>query len=351
MHKTQQYAIPINEDDPLIRLKKIAFGLLSVAIAIGAGVWLDYNATVSRAIHFDDKEVLTVGQGDTLFSIIQHFEQEERISKSWPYLAYAKFRGLGDHIRFGEYRFNEPISIGEFISKLTAGARQHQYRITILEGWTFRDMRRQINNAEKLQSITADWDEQRIMSQIGVPHVHPEGQFYPDTYFYHKGQTDLELYKTAYRQMQRHLDYAWANRGTDLKLTDRYELLTMASIIEKESLFRDEQPHISGVFNNRLKKGMRLQADPTVIYGLGDAFNGNLTRKHLRTDNPYNTYTRGGLPPTPIALPGKDALMAAANPIKTSALYFVAKGDGSHQFSDTLAEHNAAVRKYQLRRK
>lgn len=313
-------------------------------------MWLDYDATTADAIQFDEGDVLLVARGDTLSMIIRRFEEEKRIHKSWPYLLYARYHGLGNNIQSGEYSFEEPLTIDELIRNLSSGDHKIQYRITVLEGWTFRQMRDELDDADPLRSITSGWEDQQIMEEIGQPGIHPEGQFYPDTYFYHQGETDLDIYRAAFQEMQKHLDRAWANRTDNLHLEDRYELLIMASIIEKESLLRNEDPQISGVFNNRLVKGMRLQADPTVIYGLGDQFKGNITRKHLRTDNPYNTYTRGGLPPTPISLPGEGALMAAARPLQTKAYYFVARGDGSHKFSSTLAEHNAAVRKYQLRR-
>ncbi|MCY4148676.1 MAG: endolytic transglycosylase MltG [Gammaproteobacteria bacterium] len=332
------------------RLKQAAFGLLAVAVATGAGVWLDYDATTADAIQFDEGDVLLVARGETLSSIVRRFEEEKRIDKSWPYLLYARYHELGNNIQFGEYSLEESITIGELIRILSSGDRKIQYRVTVLEGWTFRQMRDELANAEPLRSITSGWEDRQIMAEIAQPDLHPEGQFYPDTYFYHKGETDLDIYRIAFQEMQQHLDRAWANRTDSLQLEDRHELLIMASIIEKESLLKSEEAEISGVFNNRLVKGMRLQADPTVIYGLGDQFTGNITRKHLRADNPYNTYTRGGLPPTPISLPGEGALMAAARPLQTKAYYFVAKGDGSHKFSSTLAEHNAAVRKYQLRR-
>jgi len=328
--------------------KKTVLGLLSVTLAIGIGGWLDYDATTADPIQFDEGDMLLVARGDSLSSIIRRFEEEKRIQKSWPYLLYARYHELGDHIHFGEYRFEEPITIDRLISILSSGDYQIQYRVTVLEGWTFDRMREEFDKAEPLRNITVEWDDWKIMAEIGLPDLHPEGQFYPDTYFYHKGETDLDMYRIAYWEMQKRLENAWANRTDNLQLEDRNELLIMASIIERESLLQGEQPHISSVFNNRLAKGMRLQADPTVIYGLGDKFKGNITRKHLRTDNPYNTYTRWGLPPTPIALPGEGALMAAARPLQTKSYFFVAKGDGSHKFSETLAEHNAAVRKYQL---
>lgn len=326
-------------------------GLLAVVVVIGASVWLDYDATISRSIVFGEEERFFVNRGDTLSSVIKRLEDQDRIEKSWPFIYYARLHGVGGHIQSGEYRFGEPVGIGEFINSLSTGKDQIQYRVTILEGWTFRQMRETLGRVDELEKITVDWDDGRIMAEIGRPDLHPEGQFYPDTYFFRIGDSDLDLYRAAYELMQKHLDRAWENRNEDLQLKNRGEVLTMASIIEKESQIRDEQPIISGVFDNRLRKGMKLQTDPTVIYGLGEQFNGNLTRKHLRTDTPYNTYTRWGLPPTPICLPGEGALMAAAMPAETTAYYFVAKGGGRHKFSDTLEEHNAAVRKYQLRRK
>jgi UPF0755 protein len=189
------------------------------------------------------------------------------------------------------------------------------------------------------------------MAELGFPKLHPEGQFYPDTYHYRLGDSDLMIFRKAFDLMQERVDRAWENRLPEIEIHSRYQALVMASIIEKESGVWEEQPEISGVFNNRLRLDMKLQTDPTVIYGIGDKYKGNITRKHLETDTPYNTYTRKGLPPTPIALPGESAILAAVNPLETESLYFVAKGEGKHKFSRTLQEHNAAVKKYILDRK
>ena len=223
--------------------------------------------------------------------------------------------------------------------------------VTIVEGWTFRMMREVLGTAEGLRPDTREWSDDRIMEALGYPDLHPEGQFYPDTYYYRKGDPDLDIYRKAFELMQFRLRQVWAQRSPDLPLDDPYEALIVASIIEKETQDRDEQPTIAGVLFNRLRKGMRLQTDPTVIYGVGDAFDGNIIRKHLKTDTPYNTYTRAGLTPTPISLPGMDSLMAAVRPAETEAYYFVAKGGGRHHFSRTLEEHNRAVRKYILGKK
>jgi UPF0755 protein len=192
---------------------------------------------------------------------------------------------------------------------------------------------------------------QQIMAELGYPDLHPEGQFFPDTYHYNAGQTDLSIYHKSFQLMQENLEYAWEHRADNLMLKNKDEALILASIIEKESQAIEEQALIAGVFHNRLVKGMRLQTDPTVIYGLGSDYDGDITRAHLRTDTPYNTYTRYGLTPTPISLPGMSSLEAAVQPASTDAYYFVAKGGGLHQFSKTLKQHNRAVKKFLLERK
>ena len=235
-----------------------------------------------------------------------------------------------------------------FLDRIVTGKGQVDVKVTIVEGWNFRQMRQALRDAPGLRQTTADWSDDRIMEALGYPQTHPEGQFYPDTYHYHTNDPDLAIYRKAFELMQERLEEAWSRRLPGLPLENSYEALILASIIEKETQARDEQPKIAGVFFNRLARGMRLQTDPTVIYGVGETFDGDLTRKHLETDTPYNTYTRGGLTPTPISLPGLDSLMAAVRPQETEAYYFVAKGEGRHHFSRTLEEHNRAVRKYIL---
>jgi UPF0755 protein len=219
--------------------------------------------------------------------------------------------------------------------------------VTLVEGWTFKQFKQALAKSDNLKLTTQGMTDAEIMAQLGRPNLHPEGRFYPDTYTYAKGSTDLAVMQRALKAMDRHLTKVWDQRKTNLPLTQPDELLILASIVEKETGRASDRPLISAVFHNRLKMGMRLQTDPTVIYGLGEAFDGNLRRVDLRTDTPYNTYTRGGLPPTPIAMPGKAALMAAIDPAPSNALYFVAKGDGTSHFSQTLNEHNNAVNKYQ----
>jgi UPF0755 protein len=219
--------------------------------------------------------------------------------------------------------------------------------VTLVEGWTFKQFKQALAKADALKTSTQGMSDAEIMALLGRPDVHPEGRFYPDTYTYSKGSSDIAVMKRAMKAMDRQLAEVWSKKSAPIALASPEDLLILASIIEKETGRASDRPLISAVFHNRLKMGMRLQTDPTVIYGLGDAFDGNLRRIDLRTDTPYNTYTRSGLPPTPIAMPGKAALKAALDPTKSSALYFVAKGDGSSHFSLSLNEHNQAVNKYQ----
>jgi UPF0755 protein len=218
--------------------------------------------------------------------------------------------------------------------------------ITLVEGWTFKQVRSALQKAELLAPDSVGLEPEIIMQKLGRPGIHPEGRFFPDTYSYAKGSSDLAVLKRAAKAMDKRLDAAWALRHPDTPLKSPDEALILASIVEKETGKSTDRAQIAGVFTNRLRINMRLQTDPTVIYGLGDAFDGNLRKRDLLADTPYNTYTRGGLPPTPIAMPGKAALLAAVQPMPTTALYFVARGDGSSQFSANLDDHNRAVNKY-----
>jgi UPF0755 protein len=217
----------------------------------------------------------------------------------------------------------------------------------VVEGWNWRQVRQALAKAENLRPDSRALSDEALMAQLGRPGVAPEGRFYPDTYSYAKGTSDLAVLQRAMKAMDKQLQQAWEARQPGAALQWPEQALILASIVEKETGKAQDRGQISGVFNNRLRIGMRLQTDPTVIYGLGEAFDGNLRRVHLTTDNPWNTYTRAGLPPTPIAMPGKASLLAAVQPAKTSAIYFVAKGDGSSHFSATLDEHNRAVNRYQ----
>ena len=335
-------------------MKRVVFrvGLLfalASAIVISVFTW-QYLSAISKPLEFGQVSFL-VKRGDTLSSIANRLVELGITEETLSIRVYARLNQVGSHILAGEYRFPEQITVSEFVHSLESGKNQIGIRLTIVEGWTFRQMREEINRASKLELTTSSWSDQEIMAELGFPKLHPEGQFYPDTYHYRLGDSDLMIFRKAFDLMQERVDRAWENRLPEIEIHSRYQALVMASIIEKESGVWEEQPEISGVFNNRLRLNMKLQTDPTVIYGIGDKYKGNITRKHLETDTPYNTYTRKGLPPTPIALPGESAILAAVNPLETESLYFVAKGEGKHKFSRTLQEHNAAVKKYILDRK
>ena len=258
----------------------------------------------------------------------------------------ARDTGHGADLKAGGYQFETGITPLEIIEKLVKGEVTH-YVVTVIEGWEFRKMRAVVDANPALRHDTAGMSDADLMKAIGATEPSPEGLFFPDTYLFARGSSDVELYRHAYRAMQKRLNEAWNARAPDLPYKTPYEALVMASIVEKETGQAVERPMIAAVFINRLRKNMMLQTDPTVIYGVGESFDGNLRKKDLQTDTPYNTYTRTGLPPTPIALPGIASLAAATTPAPSDALYFVARGDGSSHFSNSLPEHNRAVDKYQ----
>ena len=329
---------------------KRGFGILVMLgiIVCGSAAWY-YNKQISLPLDLQN-HVLQVDRGDTLSSLGSRLVLDGVLKEPYTLKVYARLNSV-NHIQAGEYQFSSDLNLAELVRWLETGKGQVGIKVTIVEGWTFKQMRGVLSSAPKLSQLTRSWSDQQIMTELGYPDLHPEGQFYPDTYHYLSGESDLTLYKKAFDLMQQTLDDAWQNKKPEIEITDKYQALIMASIVEKESQVWDEQPEISGVFNNRLRKGMRLQTDPTVIYGVGEAYDGDITRKHLKTDTPYNTYTRHGLPPTPISLPGARAIIAAVNPAETKSLYFVAKGAGQHHFSKTLKEHNAAVQKYIFKKK
>jgi UPF0755 protein len=260
---------------------------------------------------------------------------------------YARWRGGADHIKAGEYLIDPALTPAQLLDKFASGD-VIRYTLTIPEGWTFDQMLAAIRAHDKLRHTLTAADDPGIMAQLGYPDQHPEGRFFPDTYEFVAGTTDVALLQHAYGEMQRHLDEEWRGRAAELPLETPYQALILASIVEKETGNPGERARIAGVFVRRLQQNIRLQTDPTVIYGLGAAFDGNLRRRDLTTDSPYNTYMRAGLPPTPIALPGLAALHAALHPAAGDELYFVARGDGTHYFSASLDEHLNAVRNYQL---
>lgn len=267
---------------------------------------------------------------------------------------WVKRQRLEKAIKAGEYRLLPGMSPAALLQLFTSG-KIILHSVTFVEGSTFADVRAMLAQQPYVSPMLSQHSDAEVMEQLGATGKHPEGQFFPDTYHFAKGTTDLELLSIAHARMKAELESAWAQRADDLPLSSPYEALILASIVEKETALASERPLIAGVFAERLRRGMRLQTDPTVIYGMGTTFDGNIRRVDLLRDTPYNTYTREGLPPTPICLPGAEALRAAVSPKTTGALFFVATGagDGSHYFSKSLSEHNAALRRYlqTLRRK
>ena len=263
-------------------------------------------------------------------------------------LLYAWFRvsGLDRRIKAGNYEITPGTTPYALLQKLARGEESLQ-ALTLVEGWNFRQVRAALAREQGLKNDSAALSDAELMARLERPGVAPEGRFFPDTYTYAKGSSDLAVLRRALHAMDRHLEAAWSQRASDTPLKSADEALILASIVEKETGRASDRGQIAGVFINRLRVRMLLQTDPTVIYGMGEAFDGNLRKRDLQTDTPWNTYTRPGLPPTPIALPGKAALLAAVQPEATRALYFVAKGDGTSHFSESLPEHNRAVNRYQ----
>jgi len=259
----------------------------------------------------------------------------------------ARALGRGAEIKAGSYELATAPTPLELLGKLSRGDVS-QADVRFIEGWTFRQLRAALDASSFVRHDSAGMSDAQLLRKIGAAEAHPEGLFFPDTYLFARGTSDLRILRRAYQAMQRHLAQEWAARDPSVPYRTPYEALIMASIVEKETGRSDERERIAGVLVNRLRTGMMLQVDPSVIFGLGEGFDGNLKKGHLTADGPYNTYTRAGLPPTPIAAAGLASLRAALRPAKTAALYYVARGDGSSEFSRTLEEHNRAVRKYQL---
>ncbi|MCG3188341.1 MAG: Endolytic murein transglycosylase [Burkholderiaceae bacterium] len=265
-----------------------------------------------------------------------------------PVMLYEWFRWSGDarRIRAGSYVAGPDVTPRQLLAKMVQGEEFFE-RVRLLEGWTLRQFRAELTRAPYLRPVSVGMSDAQLMAALGAPTIPAEGRFFPDTYVYSRGVSDLTVLKRAYEHMQRQLQLAWDSRAAGLPLKSPEEALILASIVEKETGKASDRAQIAGVFTNRLRKGMPLQTDPTVIYGLGESFDGNLRKRDLLADGPYNTYTRAGLPPTPIAMPGLASIRAALNPERTKALYFVARGDGSSVFSESLVEHNRAVNIHQ----
>lgn len=267
--------------------------------------------------------------------------------RDWKFNLLARAYGESERLKAGTYEVPTGVTPLSLLRKITRG-EYAQTEILFVEGWTFRQMRDAMNAHAGLRHDSAGLSDAQIMAKLGVAEAFPEGMFFPDTYVFAKGSSDIAVLARAHSTMQKQLATAWAGRAPDLPLGEPYEALILASIVEKETGQSSDREQIAGVFINRLKRGMRLQTDPAVIYGLGEKFDGNLRKRDLATDTPFNTYTRKGLPPQPIAMPGLASIVAVTRPASTDALYFVSRGDGTSEFSRTLIEHNRAVAKYQM---
>ena len=326
-----------------MKIWRIALALVLAFAAAAAAVawWVNQPLALSS-----DSVEVSIESGTPPRDIAQAWVQAGVQAPPWLLYEWFRWSGQSRKIRAGSYEIARGTTPLSLLNKMVRGDVTLA-TVRLVEGLTFRQFRAELAKAESLKPTTASMSDAEIMNALGAPGVAPEGRFYPDTYAYSKGSSDLEVLRRAYRAMQRRLDSAWAERANDSPLRSADEALTLASIVEKETGSPADRGRIAGVFVNRLRIGMPLQTDPTVIYGLGEAFDGNLRKRDLQADTPFNTYTRNGLPPTPISMPGKAALLATLHPDATKALYFVARGDGSSEFSATLSEHNRAVNKYQ----
>ncbi len=327
--------------------------VVSTLLVLGGGLWgfLTLQTALHQPLQLEESRTLEVPPGSTPAGIFAELEREQVLENSVWLRRYWQWQMEGAVLHVGEYALQPAMTAAELLHLLERGDVLQRH-LTLVEGWNFAQVRAALRQAERLQqTLPEDWSDAQVMDALELSGVHPEGRFFPDTYQYTLGMSDRDLLLRSYQRMEQQLADAWAGRAEDLPFDTPYEALIMASIVERETGVPSERPEIAGVFTRRLRLGMKLQTDPTVIYGLGADYKGNITRRHLTQPSDYNTYIIDGLPPTPIAMPGREALLAAVNPKPGKSLYFVAKGDGSHVFSNSLAEHNRAVREYQMRRR
>ncbi|MET0988646.1 MAG: endolytic transglycosylase MltG [Steroidobacteraceae bacterium] len=330
----------------------VLFILVAVALTFGA-------LHVQRWVHeplagLQEPVAYELPKGTSMRALARDLAARGIVERPRAWEFWARYTGAASQLRAGEYALTPGLTPDQLLQLFTSG-EVLLHSLTIIEGTNIRDVRAALARNTSLRSVTAQMTNEQLMAALGAANVHPEGQFFPDTYRFPRDTTDLDLLKIAHRRMQTELAARWSQRAPDLPLASSYEALILASIVEKETALERERPLIAGVFVQRLRRGMRLQTDPTVIYGLQEAYDGNIRRADLTRDTPYNTYTRAGLPPSPIAMVGAASLDAAVRPQATEALFFVATGepDGSHYFSRTNDEHQAAVQRYlrKLRRR
>ncbi|MHC8313453.1 endolytic transglycosylase MltG [Pseudomonas sp. GT1P32] len=324
-------------------------GLVLAGLCLGASAWKIHSA-LEQPLNITQEQLLDVPKGTTPTRTFYRLEADGVIKDAFWLRVYWRFNLAGQPLHKGEYRMQPGMTVENLIDLWKRG-EMVQYSLTLVEGWNFHQVRAALAKDEKLEQTLNGLSDSEVMDKLGHTGIFPEGRFFPDTYRFVRGMTDVELLKKAYDRLDEVLAKEWGQRAADVPYTEPYQALIMASLVEKETGVPQERGQIAGVFVRRMEMGMLLQTDPTVIYGLGDRYNGKLTRAHLKEATPYNTYVISGLPPTPIAMVGREAIHAALNPVAGNSLYFVARGDGSHVFSDDLDAHNSAVREFQLKRR
>ena len=324
-------------------------GVVLAGLLLGTCAWKIHSALV-QPLNIAHEQLLDVPKGTTPTRTLYRLEANGVIKDGFWLRVYWRFNLARQPLHSGEYRMQPGMTV-EGLIELWKRGEMVQYSLTLVEGWNFHQVRAALAREAKIEQTLNGLSDSQVMDKIGHAGIFPEGRFFPDTYRFVRGMSDVELLKLAYERLDDVLAKEWAQRSADVPYTEPYQALIMASLVEKETGVPQERGQIAGVFVRRMALGMLLQTDPTVIYGLGDRYNGRLTRAHLRESTPYNTYMIAGLPPTPIAMVGREAIHAALNPVDGTSLYFVARGDGSHVFSDDLDAHNNAVREYQLKRR
>lgn len=328
------------------RLFAVVGTLLVLGAAATAGGYVYWQSRLEAPLSLDEPTLYQVPAGAGFNQVVGELEAQGVISDAWAFQLMARLEPARvPQLRVGEYQLMPGMSGVEMVALLGSN-NVVTYPLTIPEGWTFRQMRELLGAAPKLEQRTAELSDDEVMALLGREDTFPEGWFFPDTYRYHLGMSDVDILRQSLTRMERILEEVWEGRDDDLTIDTPYEALIMASLIERETGAPEERPEIAGVFKRRMEQGMRLQTDPTIIYGMGERYEGRITRADIREATAYNTYVIDGLPPTPIAMPGRAALEAAVNPLPGETLYFVSRGDGTHHFSRTLREHNNAVNRY-----
>ncbi len=330
-------------------LVKLGSAVLLVISLVSIKLWFEYEQALTESVVSGKPKLIEIEKGDSFNEITEKLIQQNIAIKPLWFKLMAYQKKVSNKLKTGEYELQAGLTMPDILLKLVEG-KSLQYSITFPEGWSFKQIFQEIQNNPNIEHTLEKNDYKSIMAELNSEYEHPEGLFFPDTYYFEKKATDLSLLKKSHAKMLSVLKTEWEAREKDLPIESAYQALILASIIEKETGAAEERKKIAGVFTRRLETGMLLQTDPTVIYGMGDEYKGDIRYKDLREPTPYNTYVIKGLPPTPIAMPGKAAIHAALHPAKGKSVYFVAKGDGTHVFSETLREHNNAVNKYQRKK-